>query len=72
MPLKLYRRKRDELKQQDNWDGWMLLHDIEQMVLATGLKHKDLSEAIDKYSRLAVILLGKNDSHIAFPEDLEH
>lgn len=70
--MHIIKRKRDELKQQDNWDGWMLLHDIEQMVLATGLKHKDLSEAIDKYSRLAVILLGKNDSHIAFPEDLEH
>ncbi|GFE53933.1 DNA replication licensing factor [Babesia ovis] len=69
--MHLLRRRRDELKQQDSWDGWMPLRDIEQQVLATGLKHKDLKDALEKYSRMAVILIGKGDTHVAFPEDLE-
>ncbi|ORM40313.1 DNA replication licensing factor MCM7 [Babesia sp. Xinjiang] len=68
--MQLLRRRRDELRQQEGWDGWMAIRDIEQQVLASGLKHKDLKDAIDKYSRMAVILIGKGDSHIAFPEDL--
>ncbi|KAK1441904.1 mini-chromosome maintenance protein [Babesia gibsoni] len=69
--MNLIKRKRDELKLQDSWDGWIMLRDIEQQALATGLKHKDIVDAVEKYSRMAVILLGKNDTHIAFPEDLQ-
>ncbi|EDO07084.1 minichromosome maintenance family protein [Babesia bovis T2Bo] len=69
--MHLLRRRRDELKQQADWDGWMPIRELEQQVLSTGLKHKDLKDAIEKYSRMAVVLVGKGDTHIAFPEDLE-
>ncbi|GBE62331.1 DNA replication licensing factor [Babesia ovata] len=69
--MHLIRRRRDELRQQEGWDGWMLVRDIEQQVLASGLKRKDLIDAIAKYTRLAVIILGRGDSQIAFPEDLQ-
>ncbi|GIX65555.1 DNA replication licensing factor MCM7, putative [Babesia caballi] len=64
--MQILRRRRDELRQQEDWDGWMLLREIEQQVLAMGLRRKALQDAIIKYSRMAVILLGKGDSHQTF------
>ncbi|KAK2194659.1 bifunctional Mini-chromosome maintenance [Babesia duncani] len=70
--LFILKRMRDGKRKMDSdFNGWIPIKDIEQQTLATGLKRLDLTSALEKYTKLAVIVMAPSNDFVAFPEDVD-